>query len=106
MRVDANTVFLTNLDTTLSQSEVLAMCDDIVGPNLVVSLQMPLDNTTGKPRGMAFVEFADIDTAGRAMKELNGLEVLGRVLVCVPYSPKKKTKDQDGGLERPTDAAS
>ena len=54
-RVVANTVFITNLDTTLDQSEVLQMCNDIIGVDTVISLQMPLDIVTKRPRGMAFV---------------------------------------------------
>jgi RNA recognition motif-containing protein len=94
-RVNANTVFVTNLDLSLAQSEVIDMCNDIIGPDLVVSLQMPLDKISNKPRGLAYIEFRDAETAQRAITELNGLEVLGRVLVCDKYKPKKVVKDID-----------
>lgn len=94
-RVHAHTVFVTNLDKTLTELEVLNMCEDMLGPNLVQSLQMPSDKVTGKPRGIAYIEFKDGETAKRATSELNGLEVLGRVLVCVPFMPKKINKSKD-----------
>jgi len=41
---------------------------------------MPADRNTGRPRGFAFVEFADDDAAARAIKEFDGHELGGRNL--------------------------
>ena len=38
-----------------------------------------------------------MDTAKRAITELNGLEVLGRVLACVEFKPRKIEKQTGGG---------
>jgi RNA recognition motif-containing protein len=96
-RVNAHTVFVNNLETSLIQEEILSMCDDILGPDLVVSLQLPVDKVTKNTRGMAYIEFVDAAAAELAIKELNGLDVLGKVLTCLPFQPKKVDK------ERPTD---
>lgn len=94
-RIHTHKVFVTNLDTTLTELEILNMCEDILGPDLVRSLDMPSDKLTGRPRGIAYIEFKDGETATRATFELNGLEVLGRVLVCIPFMPKKISKPKD-----------
>jgi RNA recognition motif-containing protein len=88
-RVHANTVFVSGIDLTLERSEILNMCEDVIGTDLVVSLEMPISQITNKPRGIAYIEFNSVDIALKATQLLNGLEVLGRVLVCVMYKPKK-----------------
>ena len=88
-RVNALTVFINNLDTSLEEPDVLSMCDDLLGPGSVVSLQLPTDLATGRMRGMAYIEFASAALARRALAELHGLEVLGKVLACVPFQPRK-----------------
>lgn len=44
----------------------------------VVSVSLVKDRETGKPRGFGFIEMED---AGRALSEANGLEFNGRKLV-------------------------
>lgn len=95
-RVNANTVFVNNLETSLIQEEVLSMCDDLLGPDLVVSLQLPVDKVTRNTRGMAYIEFVDAAAAELAIKELNGLDVLGKILTCLPFQPKKVVKEVPG----------
>ena len=92
-RVNAHTVFVNNLETSLIQEEILSMCDDILGPDLVVSLQLPVDKVTKNTRGMAYIEFVDAAAAELAIKELNGLDVLGKVITCLPFQPKKVVKE-------------
>ena len=47
---------------------------------LVVSVRMPLDRETGRPRGFAFIEFRDLEQAEQAMRVFNGRELGGSVL--------------------------
>ena len=94
-RVTANTVFLTNIDNSLDEREILNMCEDILGTDLVKSLQILRDKTTGKPRGVCYIEFKSNETTQRAIADFNGLEVLGRILVCVEFKPKKVDKTQN-----------
>jgi RNA recognition motif-containing protein len=81
-RDESNSIFLTNLDFTLTEEELSNMCDDIVGPGLVVSIERPLDKVSGQRRSFAFIEFVDTQSKERAIQELNNLEVLGRLLSC------------------------
>ena len=46
----------------------------------VVSVSVMLDRDTGQPRGFAFVEMANADSAQKAVAELNGKEFQGRSL--------------------------
>lgn len=41
---------------------------------------LPADRATGRPRGFAFVEFADDEGAARAIEEFDGHELAGRNL--------------------------
>lgn len=82
-RVEQNTVFLANLEASLTEEELSTMCDDILGPGLVVSVERPVDKATGFPRSFAFIEFVDVATVERAKAELQDLEVLGRRLSCL-----------------------
>ena len=41
---------------------------------------MPTDRATGRPRGFAFVEFAESDAAAKAIEKYDGHEVNGRKL--------------------------
>jgi len=46
----------------------------------VVEVFLPTDRATGRPRGFAFVEFADESAAYEAIEKLNGHELNGRSL--------------------------
>lgn len=46
----------------------------------VVDAKIPTDRETGRPRGFAFVEFEDDDTAQRAITLLHGKQLKGRPL--------------------------
>jgi cold-inducible RNA-binding protein len=46
----------------------------------VVDAKVPTDRETGRPRGFAFVEFEDDDTAQKSIALLNGKDLKGRPL--------------------------
>ena len=46
------------------------------------------DRDTGQPRGFAFVEMTDDDSAGKAMEALNGTNLGGRNLTVNEARPK------------------
>ncbi len=46
----------------------------------IVEVFLPADRTTGRPRGFAFVEFADDEAAAKAIEEFDGQELGGRNL--------------------------
>jgi len=41
---------------------------------------MPTDRATGRPRGFAFVQFSDDETAAQAISRFEGFELAGRAL--------------------------
>lgn len=45
---------------------------------VVVDVTVPTDRTTGRPRGFAFVEFADQAAAAKAIEKFDGFEIQGR----------------------------
>jgi cold-inducible RNA-binding protein len=46
----------------------------------VVDAKVPTDRETGRPRGFAFVEFADDETAQKCISLMNGKDLKGRPL--------------------------
>jgi RNA recognition motif-containing protein len=64
-----------NFDTTPDElRELFAQTGE------VVSVTMPTDRDTGRPRGFAFVEYASGEHAAAAMEKFNGYELGGRAL--------------------------
>lgn len=71
---------------------------------VVVDVSVPTDRTTGRPRGFAFVEFADEATATKAVEEYDGHEVQGRKLrVSLAEKPQSRSHSfTDDGAFRPS----
>ena len=89
-------VYIKNLEYSLTEEEVWQMCDDIVGVGLVTAVKIPLDKKTYRPKGYAHAEFIDVVSQKKAIKELNGLEVFGRQLSCSSLQlPRTKVTVQD-----------
>ncbi|HEY9776509.1 MAG TPA: RNA-binding protein [Planktothrix sp.] len=57
----------------------------------VVSVAIPQDRETGRPRGFAFVEMANQAGAEAAIKGMNGRNVDGRDIAVSISQPKPKT---------------
>lgn len=55
----------------------------------VVSVMIPLDHETRRPRGFAFVEMADQPAADEAIALFNGKSLGGRPIVVMPSRPSK-----------------
>ena len=60
----------------------------------ISDVHMPLDFNTRRPKGFAFVEFAD-ETEGRAcIEKMDGQDFEGRVLQVCQAKQKRMTSDQ------------
>ena len=46
----------------------------------IIEVQMPIDYSTGKHRGFAFVQFESVDDAAAAIDNMNDAEIFGRTL--------------------------
>jgi cold-inducible RNA-binding protein len=56
----------------------------------VVSVRLPTDRETGRPRGFAFVEFGDAAQAGEAIRRFNQQPFKGRPLVINEARPREE----------------
>ena len=70
-------LFIGNLPYGASEAELRAHFAPVAEPSHVV---MPVDRETGRPRGFAFVEFADRDVADQVIQKFNAQPFMGRNL--------------------------
>jgi cold-inducible RNA-binding protein len=63
----------------------------------VVSVNLITDRMTGRSRGFAFVEMAEVDAAQQAINELNGKALDGRDIKVAEARPKRP---REGGRGR------
>lgn len=87
--IQEHMIYLSNLDYSLTEIEIYNMCEDLVGPGLVVEVKIPLDKNRDLPRGFAHVEFKDPDAVNLAISQLNGVEVFERLLKAEKLSKPK-----------------
>ncbi|KAI0052652.1 RNA-binding domain-containing protein, partial [Auriscalpium vulgare] len=86
----SSTLFVGNLSWNATEDalwEVFAEYGD------VKSVRVPTDRETQKPKGFAYVEFSDMDSAKKAHESVNGQEIAGRN-VRLDYS---QPRDDSGG---------
>ena len=72
-----NKLFVGNLDYTVSEPELKEAFEPF---GVVVSARIVQDRETGTSRGFAFVEYASVDDARRAMDSLDESDLRGRKL--------------------------
>ncbi len=70
-------IFVGNLSFDATQSELEALFGEV---GAVVEVFVPTDRDTGRPRGFAFVEFADEVSVAAAIDRFNDFEFQGRRL--------------------------
>lgn len=75
-------VFIGNIPYGVSEEQIV----DIFGrAGQVLSFRLVYDKETGQPKGFGFLEYADVDAAASAVRNLNDSELNGRTL-RVDYS--------------------
>jgi len=87
-------IYVGNLSFDATEDQVRSMFEQY-GP--VERVSIITDRDTGQPRGFAFVEMPDDDSAGKAMEALNGTNLGGRNLTVNEARPKA---DRGGGGRR------
>ena len=70
-------VFVGNLDFNTTRAEVQSLFSQI---GEIRDVFLPTDRDSGRPRGVAFVEFASDEDAAKAIEKFNGHELNGRAL--------------------------
>ena len=70
-------LFVGNLSYSTTEADLRAYFGTVAPPSQVV---LPVDRETGRPRGFAFVEFADRAQAEQAIQKFNGQVFNGRPL--------------------------
>jgi RNA recognition motif-containing protein len=63
----------------------------------VVSVNVITDRETGRPRGFAFVEMEDSESADNAVRALDGVQLGGRT---IKVNPAQDRRNERGGNDR------
>lgn len=90
-------VFIGNLGFEVDEAILKDMLSDVVGEGVFQSVKLALDRETGRPRGFAHVQFADLATAEMAVRELDGLEMMGRLIRVDVSDASSRRKGEAGG---------
>src|SRR5581483_11815227 len=87
-------IYVGNLSYDATEESVRSMFE-AYGP--VDRVSIVTDRDTGQPRGFAFVEISDDDSAGKAMEALNGTNLGGRNLAWIEARPKTDRPGRGSG---------
>jgi len=88
-------LFVGNLAYSTTEADLRSYFGTVAAPSQVV---LPVDRETGRPRGFAFVEFADRAHAEQAIQKFNGQVFNGRPLAV---SEARAREDRGPGGPRP-----
>lgn len=88
-------LFIGNLPYSASEADLRAHFAAVAEPSHVV---MPVDRETGRPRGFAFVEFADREVADQVIQKFNAQPFQGRNLAV---SEARAREDRPPGPRPP-----
>lgn len=87
-RALAFSVFVGNIDAGVSESLIREMLDEVLGHDTADKIRMAVDRETGRLKGYAHIDFKTEDLAKKAVAELTGIELMGRVL-RIDYATSK-----------------
>lgn len=98
-----NQIYIGNLAFTASKTDLQTLCAEF---GEIANIHIPVDRASGKPRGFAFVTFADEDAATKSLA-LNNMQFLSRqIRVNLANSPKQDDRggsdDRSSGGGRPS----
>jgi len=80
-------LFLGNLPYSATEADLRAHVAAVAPP---VSVVLPMDRETGRPRGFAFVDYPDLAVATEVIRKLNGQPFLGRMLSVSEARPREE----------------
>ena len=80
-------LFLGNLPYSATEADLRAHVAAVAPP---LSVVLPMDRETGRPRGFAFVDYPDLAVATEVIRRLNGQPFLGRALSVSEARPREE----------------
>ena len=80
-------LFLGNLPYSATEADLRAHVAAVAPP---LSIVLPMDRETGRPRGFAFVDYADLTVAAEVIRRLNGQPFMGRTLSVSEARPREE----------------
>jgi nucleolin len=84
----AYSVFVGNIDIGVTESLLREMVDEVLGADTADRIRVAVDRDTQRPKGFAHIDFKSEELARRAVAELSGIELMGRVL-RIDYATSK-----------------
>lgn len=84
-------LFIGNLPYTATDVDLRTLFGEVAQPVQVV---LPVDRETGRPRGFAFVDFAERDAAEQVIEKFNGAQLQGRPIAV---SEARAREDRPAG---------
>jgi RNA recognition motif-containing protein len=81
-------VFVGNLDFNTTRAEVQTLFAQV---GEIKDVFLPTDRESGRPRGFAFVEYANDEDAAKAIEKFNGYELGGRALRVNPAEDRPRS---------------
>ena len=87
-------VFVGNLDFNTTKDEVQSLFSQI---GEIKDVFLPMDRESGRPRGFAFVEFANDEDAAKAIEKFNGHDLSGRALRVNAAEDRPRSGGPGGG---------
>lgn len=73
-------IFMGNLDFNIADTDVMTLCEDILGEGVVRKVRIATDRDTGRSRGFGHLDFETQEEADTALEKLAGCELAGRAL--------------------------
>lgn len=88
-------LFIGNLPYSVTDVDLRTVFTEVAAPLQVV---LPTDRETGRPRGFAFVDFAEREAAEKVIEKFNGFPLQGRPIAV---SEARAREDRPAGAPRP-----
>lgn len=87
-------VFVGNLDFNTTRTEVQDLFAQV---GEIRDVFLPMDRESGRPRGFAFVEYANDEDAAKAIEKFNGHQLSGRALRVNAAEDRPRSTGGGGG---------
>jgi RNA recognition motif-containing protein len=87
-------MYVGNLSFDATEADLRALCEEH-GP--VTEVALPMDRTTNRPRGFAFVTMGSVEGMNSAISKLSGKAWQGRPLTVNEARPREERPAYSGG---------